>query len=279
MPTPAVTISRIVVYPFKSLDGFDVQETAVLPNGALQHDRRFAMIDADGRFINGKRFPDVHRIRSRYDLAAGCFWFRREGDSVEAAFHWPQDKPRLEAWLGGQLKTAVSVAENRDGGFPDDSDSPGLTVVGVESLDAVGRWFELPQDEVHRRFRANIAIRTPCAFWEDRLAGEKQRPVTFALGVATLRGTNPCQRCVVPTRDARTGDATSRFQSRFAEYREESFPCWAPLSRFDHFYRFAVNTCGVRPGVIRVGDELTIAEPDPHDPPDAAARSAGSGPA
>ena len=50
------------------------------------------------------------------------------------------------------------------------------------------------------------------------------------------------------------------FQKTFAENRREGLPPWAAASRFDHFYRLAVNT---RPsdsgtGTIRAGDPVTV---------------------
>ena len=48
-------ISRILIYPIKSLDGVEVPEVATLASGALAGDRRLALVDANGRVMNGKR--------------------------------------------------------------------------------------------------------------------------------------------------------------------------------------------------------------------------------
>ena len=66
------------------------------------------------------------------------------------------------------------------------------------------------------RFRANLEIGEVPAFWEDRLYGESGTTVRFTVGAVCLEGTNPCQRCVVPTRDPLTGTeaADSRRPSR-----------------------------------------------------------------
>ena len=63
-------LSRITIYPVKSLEGYDVDEATVLPGGALDYDRRFAIRDAAGKWVNGKRTDDVHRLRSSFDLAS-----------------------------------------------------------------------------------------------------------------------------------------------------------------------------------------------------------------
>jgi uncharacterized protein YcbX len=64
----------------------------------------------------------------------------------------------------------------------------------------------------------------------------------------------------VPPRDPDTGEILVGFQKRFSDRRRETLPAWAEPSRFDHFYRFTVNT--VAPGqggqALRVGDPVRL---------------------
>ncbi len=153
-----------------------------------------------------------------------------------------------------------------DAGFPDDLESPGPTVVSTATLRTVAGWFAgLNEDEVRRRFRANLEIDAEGndlpPFWEDRLCGPAGQATRFRVGDVVFSGTNPCQRCIVPTRDAATGDAWPRFAKAFAQAREVSLPAWAERSRFDHFYRLAVNTrLAGAGGRIRVGDAVEVLE-------------------
>ncbi|MEM6717641.1 MAG: MOSC N-terminal beta barrel domain-containing protein, partial [Cyanobacteria bacterium P01_C01_bin.147] len=62
--TPYLT--RIDLYPIKSLDGVTVKTGWLLESGALQHDRAFALFDQAGKFVNGKRFVSIHQVRSRF---------------------------------------------------------------------------------------------------------------------------------------------------------------------------------------------------------------------
>ena len=64
----APSVGRLFVHPIKSLDRVAVSEAVVFPGGGLQHDREFALFDSNGRWINGKRDPRIHLIRSEYDL-------------------------------------------------------------------------------------------------------------------------------------------------------------------------------------------------------------------
>ncbi|HEY9751392.1 MAG TPA: MOSC N-terminal beta barrel domain-containing protein, partial [Coleofasciculaceae cyanobacterium] len=82
---PLPTLSRILIYPVKSLDGIAVNRATVLASGALKGDREFALVDAEGQFINGKRYAAIHSIRAKFDLEARSV--RRGYDSGWAMSH------------------------------------------------------------------------------------------------------------------------------------------------------------------------------------------------
>lgn len=263
MATPY--LSRINRYPFKSLDGEAVESTSLLASGALEHDRRFAIFDAAGELINGKRTPAVHRLYCEFDPVRRFVVLRRRPTGQAAGFHVDRQRVELERWLGEYvgLGGPVHIEESTEGGFPDDLDSPGPTVISEATLCAVAGWFEgVTVDEVRARFRPNLEIGGVAAFWEDQLYAGAGEAVEFSIGPALLAGTNPCQRCVVPTRWSLTGETgpDPAFAKTFAARRQETLPPWADASRFDHYYRLAVNTRGVRCGglTITVGDEVRV---------------------
>ena len=254
-----------MIFPIKSLDGVEVEETTLQPSGALLHDRRFALVDEQG-FVNGKRTADVHRLRTHVDLAADTIAVKIRDAAAElgGAFRFDADRQALTAWLRSyfHLDDSLRLVENVASGFPDDTLAPGPTIVSTATLECVAGWFPgLSLDELRRRFRANLEIEGVEPFWEDRLSAEADRVVRFRLGDAVLEGVNPCQRCVVPTRDSLTGEVDSQFARHFAARREACLPDWAARSRFDHFYRLAVNTrpaSDARSTQIRVGASLRI---------------------
>jgi uncharacterized protein YcbX len=252
-------LARIVIFPVKSLDGVAVNEARVLPSGALEHDRQWALFDAQGKWINGKRTPQIHQLRSVVDPVGGKIALTAGGKT--GAFAIDADRPQVEQWLSDFFRLAVRVEENAAAGFPDDTAAPGPTVVSTATLAEVTNWFPgLALPETRRRFRANLEIEDVEPFWEDRLYAEEGEAVRFQIGDVLLEGTNPCQRCVVPTRNAETGGRYDEFVAIFEKQRYETLPYWATRSRFDHFYRLAVNTRPVagRVGTIRVGDEIRI---------------------
>jgi uncharacterized protein len=257
-----VYLDRITVYPIKSLNGIDVPEVHVLASGAIENDRRFALVDADGHFVNGKRTAAVHKIRAEYNLGQMTV---RLNDKHE--FSLLGDQAELGEWMSDALGTACVVVENRDGGFPDDTNAAGPTVIGTGTLTEVASWFPgLTLDEVRGRFRANLEIGPAPPFWEDQLVGPVGKGVRFTVGDVAWFGVNPCQRCVVPTRDSVSGEVTRGFQRSFATERERTLPAWAPRERFNHFFRLAVNTRlapDARPGRISVGIPIVVSSSEP----------------
>lgn len=254
-------LARILIYPFKSLDPQRLDEATLLPGGALAHDRRFALVDSAGDTINAKRTPAIHLLRSHFDPAGGKLTLRVEGTAEEHTFDLDGRRDELADWLSDFFATRVTIVENADGGFPDDFESPGPTVISTATLLEVATWFAgLSTDGVRERFRANLEIDGVEPFWEDRLVAEGLGVVRFKIGEAELLGTNPCQRCAVPTRDPHSGQPIQQFAKAFARHRQASLAAWAPADRFDHFYRLAVNTrrATARRCTLRVGDEVTI---------------------
>jgi uncharacterized protein YcbX len=248
------------VFPVKSLDGVDVEAAELTRRGGFRHDRRFALVDEEGRYVNGKTEPRVHALRVAYDPTLSVAWFTdtRTGDG--RTFRLPADRAALAGWLGPILGRPVSLRSDDDGGFPDDELAPGPTIVSTATLSAVASWFPgLDVDSVRRRLRSNIEVDGVPPFWEDTLYGVAAADVPFRIGDAVFEGTNPCQRCVVPSRDPETGEPLPAFAKRVAERRAATLPAWAERSRFNHFYRLAVNTRAApqQTGrLVRVGDPI-----------------------
>jgi uncharacterized protein len=64
------TLEKITIYPIKSLDGTSVNSAQISPGGALIFDRRWAIVDGDGKVVNAKRTAKIHQLRSQFDLDA-----------------------------------------------------------------------------------------------------------------------------------------------------------------------------------------------------------------
>lgn len=264
-------LSRIRVYPIKSLDPHERESARVVENGGLAGDREFAVLDRDGEYVNGKRTADVHRLEATYADDLSRVRLRERdgpdpgGDSANAgsefALRDADDHDDLRAFLADYFGHPAAIRRNRAGGMPDDANDAGPTVIATATIREIASWFdEISPESVRRRLRPNLEVEGVDPFWEDRLYGADGR-VAFRIGSVRLRGTGPCRRCVVPTRDPWTGEETEGFRERLLERREATFPAWAPEERFETFYKVMVNTDVPESEwgeSIAVGDEVEV---------------------
>ena len=241
--SPMPRLARISIFPIKSLDGVTVSEAQILSSGAFKGDREFAIIDRAGKFVNGKRNAKVHLLRSTFDLDARTVTIWVQGQADRQIFDLDGDRHAMSDWLSEYFEQPVKLVQNLEMGFPDDTDSPGPTIISTGTLTTVASWFvQLSYEEAQRRFRTNLEVDAVLPFWEDRLFTSAESSVMFKVGDVQIEGINPCQRCIVPTRDPETGEVDDRFQKIFIQKRQATLPEWVERSRFNHFYRLAVNT-------------------------------------
>jgi uncharacterized protein len=237
------TLTQITIYPFKSLDGVTIDRTQISTGGTLEFDRRWAIVDDRGQVVNGKRTAKIQLIRSQFDLKLGLISLKLPEDSRIKTFSIENESAELSTCLSQFFEFPVSIIENTVTGFPDDLDAYGPTLISTATLETICTWFpNLDLAEVRRRFRTNLELDGVPAFWEDRLFTTSGSVVDFQIGNVRFHGINPCQRCIVPTRDSIDATVTLKFQQTFNQQRQQHLPDWVNLSRFNHFYRLAVNT-------------------------------------
>jgi uncharacterized protein YcbX len=259
-------LGRIFVFPIKSLDGISVDVARITAGGILEQDRVYAIVDEASSYVNGKRTARIQLLRCVYDSAVREIQLWEEGHATRTVFSLVE-RARLDRWLSDFFGFTVTVRHEPRSGFPDDRTAFGPTVVCEASLRAVSNWFPgLDLESARRRFRTNLEIGDAAAFAEDSLFGGPDELRTFSIGAVQFQGHNPCQRCVVPTRDPDTAAPIPNFQKTFMELRRQHLPAWADARRFNHYYRFAVNT-SIGPAeagkVIRVGDPVCLAPAGP----------------
>ena len=68
MQPARAALARIAIFPIKSLHGIELTHTTISAGGELKHDREYAIVDGQGRFVNGKRHPLIHQLRAQFDL-------------------------------------------------------------------------------------------------------------------------------------------------------------------------------------------------------------------
>ena len=259
-------LAQIVIYPIKSLDGKVVDRSKISTGGSLSFDRRWAIVDDDGKIVNAKRTAKIQQIRSQFDFVESAdrllVSLATTDHPNSQIFCLTTELDKIANWLSLFFGFSVSLIENATAGFPDDLAAYGPTIISKATLMAICEWFpELNLAEVRRRFRTNLELSDVPAFWEDRLFGSPGEVVDFHLGKVQFQGINPCQRCIVPTRDSLTGNVTAKFQQIFNQRRQQAVPVGIKLSRFNHFYRLAVNTripSGEANKSLNIGDLMSF---------------------
>ncbi len=258
------TLETIAVYPIKSLDRATVNTATVVENGGLEWDRRYAIVDEDGMYVNGKREPLVHTLEASFSLGKKTVTMAAGTDDRPRTFSLETDRDALSSWLTDVFGQPVSLIRDDAGGFPDDTDAAGPTVLSQGTLEAVAGWFDgIDAVEMGRRLRPNLVLSGVDPFWEDRLYEGPGAVVPFEIGDCSFHGVNPCQRCVVPTRHPDTGAITDGFRERFVDRREATLPPWASRAWFDHYFRLMVNTrvpAEEWGATLSVGDRITAGE-------------------
>lgn len=218
------TLSAIYIYPVKSCSPRRVPEAEVEARG-LHHDRRWMVVDSDGRFITGRQFPGLTRLQARptgggLELAAaglpGHFlpnpaiggerltvsvWrsvlearsARPEDDAWISAF---LDRPARWVHMDDEVRRPVATAAARPGDEVSFADGYPLLLLSEESVEDLNARLLAPVSTL--RFRPNLVVRGIRAHEEDgwRLV---------RIGGVVFHVVGPCKRCVFTTVDPDSG--------------------------------------------------------------------------
>jgi uncharacterized protein len=255
-------INNITIYPVKSLDGVLLQKAQIGNGGCLVHDREYAIVDSNGKFVKGKNSDLIYLLRSEIDFEAQTIAFRHQAEKVWNSFHLQNEKPAIDKFLSSFFKKPVTLARNTEGEFLDIPVQSGVTVLSNASLKTVCGWFnDMDLEETRKRFRATIEITGAPAFWEDKLFLEEGTAIEFKIGEVTFYGISPRARCSVPTHHPQTGEIIHAFPKTFSQQRTKALPPWSTLEDYGHGYYLSVD-CYIPPTEfgkwIAIGDELII---------------------
>lgn len=232
MNSASVRIESLHVYPVKSCGGIDLPLAALGPRG-FAHDRRWMVVDANGRFLTQRTHPALARVRTRLldaELELGGDGIPplrlplqpAAGPAVRSVRIWNDDTQALDAgdeaarWLSAALGSDARLVQAGDVtqrqpstefrgeiaapvNFPD---AYPLLVCTRESLDDLRR--RMPSDPLlpMDRFRPNIVVSGLSAWDEDRV-------FELSAGALRLRLVKGCTRCVTTSIDQRTGERSS----------------------------------------------------------------------
>ena len=267
-------LASIHIYPMKAARAVDLDESLVEPWG-LAGDRRWLLVDEDGRFVSQREEPSLARVvvtpltgtisvtsagvpgRQIAAPAAGdganmlkvTVW----GSTVLAAAAGPAGDAWFSAYLGRPVRLvylddptrrAVDPEFGRDGDVVNFADGYPLLLTSTASLDELGRWLsgDGAQPVPMTRFRPNAVVTGAPPWAEDHWR-------RIRIGAVEFRVVKPCGRCVVTTTDQITGEVGSQPLKMLGRRR-----------RFGQQLVFGQNMIPDGPGLIRAGDLVEVLE-------------------
>jgi uncharacterized protein YcbX len=271
----AVHLSGLFVYPVKSLRGCAVTSAAVDELG-LRDDRRFLVVDENGRFLTQRTLPRMTLIATALDthaltLSAGgvvplavprvspgaplrpvTIW-KHQGvlaeDCGDEPANWLAGILGLRCRLmrvGANFHRPVLKPQARPGDRIAANDAEPFLVVGEASLAdlndrLVGQGNDaLPMD----RFRPNLVIAGSEPFAEDHWP-------RLRIGEIVFRSGGACARCIITTTDQLTGERGKEPLRTLATYRRD------PSDPTD--VNFGQNLIHeTKSGTLRIGDPVEI---------------------
>lgn len=233
-----VEITRLTIYPVKSMKGIEVDRAELSPAG-LAHDRRFMVVHSNGRFVTQRELPSLSLIHT--ELTDNGVILSRpshgettlpgnavDGEPIQTMI-WGiscqalDEGDEVSQWLTSALESdkelrVVRMAPGfvRPQGKPAElgpethtffADAAPFLVASESSLEALNR--ELEKRDLTRvpmnRFRPNIVVRGLEPFAEHRLDG--LRHAAYALKLC-----HPCERCVITTINQDTAEKHPAWQ-------------------------------------------------------------------
>ena len=256
------TVSRIFIYPIKSIGPVELSAAKVHERG-LQHDRRYVVTDANGRFFTARRFPRMVLIRAQVE--DGALRLSAPGQTeltlMPATFPASYDPirvwkdeiqgqrcgPEADTWFSHYLGTDARLyymgAEShrliRTGdGEVSFADAAPLLVLSEASVADLNT--RLDEAVSVRNFRPNLVVTGVDAYGEDEFPD-------FSAGSVGFKALWRCSRCVLTTVHPDTGVKNTAGQplKTLFEYRRDGKEAM-----------FGLNVGVASPGRIAVGDEL-----------------------
>ena len=262
-------LSELNIYPVKSLRGITL-ESALVEERGLQFDRRWLLVDGDGRFITQREVPRMATVK--IDVGPGGMRAIRNGSSINVpldpatgdrayvqiwnneveAEYYPQEIHRWFTDAIGSECRLVSMPETTrrvvDPNYAvrvlqdtvSFADAYPFLLIGEGSLADLNSRLDRPVPM--NRFRPNFVVSGSDAFEEDTWKRVRIGPTEFHV-------VKPCARCIVTTVDQTAGESTGKEPlATLSSYRNR-----------DGKVLFGQNLIAEKAGgTVRVGDEIEV---------------------
>lgn len=270
-------LADLFIYPVKSLRGCRVT-SAALDDLGLVGDRRFLVVDPNGRFLTQRTLPRMALIETALTTdtltlsapATGSISVARASDPaapLRTVNVWSSEGLQAEdcgddvaAWLSAFLATPcrlvrAGAAFNRPvlkpgkarlGDRVTFADAYPLLVISEASLaDLNDRLITRGEEAVPMdRFRPNLIVSGCQPYAEDTWT-------RFRIGDITFRAGGPCARCIMTTTDQATAERGPEPLRLLSTYRRDATDATHVNFGQNLFHE-------TKSGVIRAGDAITL---------------------
>ncbi len=257
------TLTDIYIYPIKSVKAVN-QPAAQVEEKGLSFDRRYMLVDPQGKFISGRTHPQLTQIEVQFSqhlllvnapnmptLTINPDDF---GEKMKTSQVWSDNVNALhchndyDLWFSNYLqqpcqlvffgKETKRLLKNREtqvsfaDGYP-------LLLINQASVDFLNARLQKPVTALH--FRPNIVVKGDFPFVEDSWSRLKIGEVEFEVS-------KPCSRCLFTNVDPQTGLVD----------KDEPLNTLAKFRYHQGNIDFGQNLIPLNSGLIRAGDEIKI---------------------
>jgi len=255
-------VAWIHVAPIKALAIQELQEVELHRHG-VENDRRFCIVDPDGRMLNAKRVQRFVAVRPHFDDAMRRLRLAMpDGSNVQGAIDLGRaiavsmygrtvgarvvEGPWADALsdLAGRPVQLVRFDDPGEGVDRAD-EGAGASLLAQESLRAIARAAGVTSPVDPRRFRMLFGVAGIAAHTEDTWLG-----IRVHIGSAVVVPAGNIGRCAVTTLDPRTGVSDLDTLAALAKYRMEKATSEA--------LPFGVWARVVQAGLVRVGAAVQV---------------------
>jgi hypothetical protein len=255
-------VVRISIAPVKAL-GLVHPEAVELGRNGVAGDRRFWLVDADGRLVNNRKYGRLLQVRPTWDEAGRRLRLDFPdgsavssvvglGEEVDVELHHdPHPSRRVigpwEEAISDYAGAPLRLLWSNTGAADRLAHGGGVSLLSRGSLERLQAELGVAEPIDGRRFRMLFEIDGVAAHAEDGWIGDR-----VGVGDAQIEVAGDVGRCVITTLDPDRGTRDLDTLGALAQYRREGRT--EPLP-------FGVYGTVVVPGRVRVGDPVIAGRP------------------
>lgn len=266
------TLSKIFIYPVKSLPGISL-ETSFVEERGLKYDRRWMLVDKQNKFITQRFFPQMVLIDIKKDKEnLSLFHKLKPLPQLKISLNeFPSNKEIVQIW--GDHCQALVYNKEVNNWFTNALDAecklvymPDLTqrktsknyykkskdvsfadgypylIIGESALEFLNLKLDSPVKMI--QFRPNLVFAGGKEHEEDSWKEIIIGKINFAV-------VKPCARCVITTIDIESGSKNKEPLATLSRYRN-----------FNNKILFGQNAIALSGGILNLGDKITIIKND-----------------